>query len=140
MATFWEIAARSVSNLFSLYFVYLSYLFIYRFDFKSGICLLIAPVPVHCFSITFLYLYLYVHVFAGYPVLKSPLISTRCKYHFYLSAKEGVMLHLVKLKVITLMGPSRKYTIQPNLYNANVLYSQFCEISISFWKSLTNID
>ena len=23
------------------------------FGFKSGICLLIAPVPVHCFSITF---------------------------------------------------------------------------------------
>ena len=52
MATFWEIAARSVSNLFSLYFVYLQYLFISRFGFKSGICLLIAPVPVHCFSIT----------------------------------------------------------------------------------------
>ena len=28
-------------------------LFISRFGFKSGICLLIAPVPVHCFSITF---------------------------------------------------------------------------------------
>ena len=53
MATFWEKAARSVSNLFSLYFVYLQYLFISRFGFKSGICLLIAPVPVHCFSITF---------------------------------------------------------------------------------------
>ena len=53
MATFWEIAAHSVSNLFSLYFVYLEYLFISRFGFKSGICLLIAPVPVHCFSITF---------------------------------------------------------------------------------------
>ena len=54
MATFWEIAARSVSNLFSLCFVYLLYLFISHFGFKSGICLLIAPVPVHCFSITFL--------------------------------------------------------------------------------------
>ena len=42
-----EIAARSVSNLFSLYFVYLKHLFISRFGFKSGICLLIAPVPVH---------------------------------------------------------------------------------------------
>ena len=52
MATFWEIAARLVSNLFSLYFVYLLYLFISRFGFKSEICLLIAPVPVHCFSIT----------------------------------------------------------------------------------------
>ena len=25
-----------------------------NFGFKSGICLLIAPVPVHCFSITFI--------------------------------------------------------------------------------------
>ena len=39
--------ARSVRNLFSLYFVYLYYLFISRFGFKSGIRLLIAPVPVH---------------------------------------------------------------------------------------------
>ena len=38
---------------YNLYFVYLKYLFISRFGFKSGICLLIAPVPVHCFSITF---------------------------------------------------------------------------------------
>ena len=53
MATFWEIATRSANNLFSLYFVYLKYLFISRFGFKSGICLFIAPVPVHCFSITF---------------------------------------------------------------------------------------
>ena len=53
MATFWEIAARSGSNLFSLYFVYLQYLFISRFGFKNGICLLIATVPVHCFSIAF---------------------------------------------------------------------------------------
>ena len=51
VATFWEIAARSVSNLFSLSFVYFLYLFISRFGFKSGIGLLIAPVPVHCFSI-----------------------------------------------------------------------------------------
>ena len=43
-----------ISNLFSLYFVYLEYLFISRFGFKSGIRLLIAPVPVHCFSITFI--------------------------------------------------------------------------------------
>ena len=53
MVIFWEIAARSVSILFSLYFVYLVYLFISRFGFKSGICLLIAPVPVHCISVTF---------------------------------------------------------------------------------------
>ena len=50
---FGKIAARSVYNLFSLYFVYLLYSFISRFGFKSGICLLIAPAPVHCFSITF---------------------------------------------------------------------------------------
>ena len=28
--------------------------FIFHFVFKSGIWLLIAPVPVHCFSITFI--------------------------------------------------------------------------------------
>ena len=54
MATFWETAARSVSNLLSLYFVYLLYLFIPAFGFKSGICLLIAPVPV---LLLFYYLY-----------------------------------------------------------------------------------
>ena len=53
VATFWEIAARSVNNLFLLYIVYLQYLFISRFGFKSGIYLFIAPVPVHCSSITF---------------------------------------------------------------------------------------
>ena len=41
MATFWEIAARSVRNLFSLYFVSLLHLFISRFGIKRGICLLI---------------------------------------------------------------------------------------------------
>ena len=53
MATFWEIAARSVGGLFSLYFVCLWCLFVSRFGFGSGICLLIAPVPVHCFSVAF---------------------------------------------------------------------------------------
>ena len=38
------------------------YLFISRFGFKSGICLLIAPVPVHCFSITLIALV--IHSFA----------------------------------------------------------------------------
>ena len=46
-----EIAARSVGHLFSLSFVYLQYFF-FRFGIKSVIWLLIAPVPVHCFSIT----------------------------------------------------------------------------------------
>ena len=55
---FGGIAALSVNNLFSLYFVYLLHLFISRFGFKTGICLLIAPVPVHCFSITFLHMLL----------------------------------------------------------------------------------
>ena len=49
MATFWEIAARSVGHMFPLSFVYLYFLFISHFGFKSGI----ATVPVHCFSITF---------------------------------------------------------------------------------------
>ena len=54
MATFWDIAARSVGHMFSLSFVYLYFLFISHSGFKSGIWLLIAAVPVHCFSITFL--------------------------------------------------------------------------------------
>ena len=33
--------------------------FIFHFGFKSGIWLLIAPVPVHCFSITFRYFQTY---------------------------------------------------------------------------------
>ena len=37
-----------LSNLFVV-FIY----FPFWFYCKSGICLLIAPVPVHCFSITF---------------------------------------------------------------------------------------
>ena len=53
MTTFWEIADHSVDTFFSLYFVYLYVLVISHFGFESGICLLIAPVPVHCFLITF---------------------------------------------------------------------------------------
>ena len=48
MATFLEIAARSVSNfshcILSICNIYL---------FPVLVCLLIATVPVHCFSITF---------------------------------------------------------------------------------------
>ena len=51
VTTFWEIAARAVGHIFSLSFVYLYFLFIFHFCFKTGIWLLIAPVPVHCFSI-----------------------------------------------------------------------------------------
>ena len=55
MAIFWEIAARSVGHMFSLSFVYLYFfLFIFHFCFLSGIWLLIAPVPIYCFSITFI--------------------------------------------------------------------------------------
>ena len=66
MATFWEIATRSVGHLFSLSLVHLYFLFISHFCFKSGIWLSIAPVPVHCFSITFNYIllnymYFYIH-------------------------------------------------------------------------------
>ena len=39
--------------MFSLSFVYLYFLFIVHFGFKSGIWLLIAPDPVNCFSITY---------------------------------------------------------------------------------------
>ena len=49
MTIFREIAARSVGHLFSLFFFLFVILFISRFGFKSGIWLLIAPVPVHCF-------------------------------------------------------------------------------------------
>ena len=44
--------AHSVGHLSSLSFVYLYFLFISQFGFKSGIWLLIAPVSVHCYSIT----------------------------------------------------------------------------------------
>ena len=40
---------RFVIIVFCLFVV----LFVSRFGFGGGICLLIAPVPVHCFSITF---------------------------------------------------------------------------------------
>ena len=56
MATFWEIAARSVGHMFSLSFAYLYFLFISHLGFTKGVWLLIAPVPVHCFSITIILL------------------------------------------------------------------------------------
>ena len=54
MATFWDLAANSVGHMSPLSFVHLNFLFISHFGFKSGIWLLISPVPVHCFSITFI--------------------------------------------------------------------------------------
>ena len=39
--------------VFIVFCLFVIFIFISRFGFKSGICLLIAPVPVHCFSITF---------------------------------------------------------------------------------------
>ena len=53
MAAFLEVTARSVGGLFSLCFVRLWCLFVSHFGFEGGICLLIAPVPVHCFSVAF---------------------------------------------------------------------------------------
>ena len=53
MGTFWEIPARSVSNLFSLFFFCLFVIFIYFPFWFYERDLLFAPVPVHCFSITF---------------------------------------------------------------------------------------
>ena len=53
MATFGEIiAAHTVGLMFLLSFVYLHFSFISHYGFKSGNRLLIAPVPVHWFSIT----------------------------------------------------------------------------------------
>ena len=54
----WKIAACSVGHTFSLSFVYLYFKFISYFGFKSGIWLVIAPVPVHfwrlsCFKSVF---------------------------------------------------------------------------------------
>ena len=53
MATFWEIAARSVGHMSPLSSVYLYFLFISHFGFKSPIRILVAPVPNDCFFITF---------------------------------------------------------------------------------------
>ena len=39
-------------TLSSVHYVCLFVIFISHFGFESGICLLIAPVPVHCFFIT----------------------------------------------------------------------------------------
>ena len=47
VAIFWEIAKHLVGQLFLLSFVYLYFLFMSHFGIKSGIWLLIAPVPVH---------------------------------------------------------------------------------------------
>ena len=44
MATFKEIAANTVGHMFSLYFDFVI-LVIFRFGFKGGIWILIAPVP-----------------------------------------------------------------------------------------------
>ena len=41
------------SVMFHFMFVHYTFSSVWVADFKSGICLLIAPVPVHCFSITF---------------------------------------------------------------------------------------
>ena len=55
-------SCRSVGHMFSLSFAHLYFLFISHFGFKSGTWLLIAPVPVHCFSITF-----FININRAYP-------------------------------------------------------------------------
>ena len=55
MATFWEIAARSVNNLFSLYLSICNIYLIPVLILRAGFAFLFAQVPVHCFSITFLW-------------------------------------------------------------------------------------
>ena len=49
---FEKMAVHSVGHMYSLSFVYLYFLFISDFGFKSWVWPLIAPNPVHCFSIT----------------------------------------------------------------------------------------
>ena len=59
MATFWEIAAHSVDQMFSLYFDYFVILVISRFDFEGWIWVLIASVPDICILFTFINIYEY---------------------------------------------------------------------------------
>ena len=60
LVQFWLLSGHLLGNScplgmqFLLIVLYLFVIFIYfPFGFKSGICLMIAPVPVHCVSITF---------------------------------------------------------------------------------------
>ena len=39
----------------NVFFLFVIFIYFPRFGFKSEICLLIAPFPIHCFSITFMY-------------------------------------------------------------------------------------
>ena len=45
--TYWEIVAHLVSHLFTLYFALFEIIVISHLVFEGGICILIAPVPVH---------------------------------------------------------------------------------------------
>ena len=86
MATFWEIAARSVSNLFSLYF-FLFVIFIYfPFGFKR-ICLLLAQVPFLCFSITSI-------TFGDIILLWHCIGLFRGRIHVYVCIHEGEKVNL----------------------------------------------
>ena len=53
MTTFWEIAAHVGWPFALIVFCLFVIVVISHFGFESRICLLIAPVPVHCFLITF---------------------------------------------------------------------------------------
>ena len=99
VATFWEIAARSVSNLFSCI---LSICNIYLFPalvLRAGFAFLIAPVPVHCFSITFKYL--------GVTFSKTPSFCAARK-HVLGQARKALQLLYKKFK---------KKTIYPLIFN-----------------------
>ena len=61
---------------FLIVFCLLVFLFISHFGFKSGIRLLIASVPVHCFSITFLISLSYIVVRKLYLMSKLSFLST----------------------------------------------------------------
>ena len=53
MATFWELAARSIGHMFSLFFWYICNFYLFQIlVLRAGFWLFITPVPVHCVSIT----------------------------------------------------------------------------------------
>ena len=62
LVRFWLLSGHLVGNscphgwsyVFIVFCLFVFFLFISHFGFKSVIWLLIAPVPVHCFSITFI--------------------------------------------------------------------------------------
>ena len=77
--SFQNIIGQALMTVFGFHFLFIS-----RFGFKSGICLLIAPVSVHCFSITsndktYQYVYGFVGITKTSPCNEDPLTP-----HFYI--------------------------------------------------------